>query len=480
MCDALDDRLFDVVVREVAVTKSAPQDPVASAIEPVGTISSDHAQLASSPQPSAIEDAQTAEHNSASEEADIDGESQAEDDEAGVTQTLYPQQALFMRQCLPESAWESDDATATCRQCSRRFLLFIRRHHCRRCGLVFCDSCSSRRALLASPISPAQSGYHAPAQVDDNTPLIQVYAATTQGMRWQFREHRVCDPCVEAVRRLPVASANGMALVAARLGSATAIENAYNIFRDADGLPATTRSMAYTQPLRSSATGASLSESSQQPTMRRSSTASIRVCPVCDKDWATVWSAMIRVPGEGWQEAQERHIRECIEDTSAEMQGAHRHQGARDVRRSRSVHSPMPASDSPVTHALAVRSAASQPRRAAGFLGLFERASLTDTSDMPTSPEAPAAQGGYGSRDAPREDEDHHAVRRAARSPLGVKYVAYKLNGDTPLLGEECPICFEDFEPGQHVARLNCLCTYHVLCIREWIQRTPACPVHYE
>ncbi|KAI8325086.1 hypothetical protein GQ54DRAFT_252028, partial [Martensiomyces pterosporus] len=53
-----------------------------------------------------------------------------------------------MRQCLPESAWEPDEATAVCRQCARRFTLFLRRHHCRRCGLVFCDSCSSNRTLL--------------------------------------------------------------------------------------------------------------------------------------------------------------------------------------------------------------------------------------------------------------------------------------------------------------------------------------------
>ncbi|KAJ2176547.1 hypothetical protein GGH18_006183, partial [Coemansia sp. RSA 530] len=59
-------------------------------------------------------------------------------------------------------------------------------------------------------------------------------------------------------------------------------------------------------------------------------------------------------------------------------------------------------------------------------------------------------------------DEPAH---RMARSPMGVKYVAYKLNSDTPLLGQECAICFDDFEPGQQVARLNCLCTYHLPCI---------------
>ncbi|ORX70828.1 hypothetical protein DL89DRAFT_141190 [Linderina pennispora] len=59
-----------------------------------------------------------------------------------------------MRQCLPESAWEPDEATATCRQDGRRFTLFLRRHHCRRCGLgflrrVLCPARAARIARLA-------------------------------------------------------------------------------------------------------------------------------------------------------------------------------------------------------------------------------------------------------------------------------------------------------------------------------------------
>ena len=41
------------------------------------------------------------------------------------------------------------DADApTCRGCERAFGLLLRRHHCRRCGRVFCDACSSRTAVV--------------------------------------------------------------------------------------------------------------------------------------------------------------------------------------------------------------------------------------------------------------------------------------------------------------------------------------------
>lgn len=45
---------------------------------------------------------------------------------------------------------------------------------------------------------------------------------------------------------------------------------------------------------------------------------------------------------------------------------------------------------------------------------------------------------------------------------------------------QECVICFEDFKPGDTVIRLECLCVYHELCIREWFERkgTGNCPVH--
>ena len=35
--------------------------------------------------------------------------------------------------------WDCDDK---CRYCSKKFTVFWRRHHCRRCGKTICSSCS--------------------------------------------------------------------------------------------------------------------------------------------------------------------------------------------------------------------------------------------------------------------------------------------------------------------------------------------------
>lgn len=44
--------------------------------------------------------------------------------------------------------WERDESVKQCRECQRRFNFILRRHHCRKCGRIFCDRCSSHWASL--------------------------------------------------------------------------------------------------------------------------------------------------------------------------------------------------------------------------------------------------------------------------------------------------------------------------------------------
>ncbi|CAG7848416.1 SubName: Full=Uncharacterized protein {ECO:0000313/EMBL:CCA71703.1} [Serendipita indica DSM 11827] len=74
--------------------------------------------------------------------------------------------------------WERDDAVQECNNCRRRFTFFLRKHHCRRCGKIFCDSCSSRKALLD------------PADVVQDPAYRDSFSFSTM-------THRVCDSCYE-------------------------------------------------------------------------------------------------------------------------------------------------------------------------------------------------------------------------------------------------------------------------------------------
>ncbi|KAI6164748.1 hypothetical protein EDD17DRAFT_1801696 [Pisolithus thermaeus] len=70
--------------------------------------------------------------------------------------------------------WERDEEVTVCNGCRRRFT-FILRRHCRKCGRIFCDRCSSRRA----PLDAADIAYD---------PAFE--ESIVLGL-----PHRVCDSC---------------------------------------------------------------------------------------------------------------------------------------------------------------------------------------------------------------------------------------------------------------------------------------------
>lgn len=43
---------------------------------------------------------------------------------------------------------------------------------------------------------------------------------------------------------------------------------------------------------------------------------------------------------------------------------------------------------------------------------------------------------------------------------------------------QECTICMEEYEVGQPLVRLECLCKFHKRCLVEWFERKKECPVH--
>ena len=47
------------------------------------------------------------------------------------------------------ASWVADHEVSSCSVCDVGFTLFLRKHHCRRCGHVVCDHCS--KARLAVP-----------------------------------------------------------------------------------------------------------------------------------------------------------------------------------------------------------------------------------------------------------------------------------------------------------------------------------------
>lgn len=104
--------------------------------------------------------------------------------------------------------------------------------------------------------------------------------------------------------------------------------------------------------------------------------------------------------------------------------------------------------------------------------------------------------GSHGHRQSrrSRHGSEHEAsaslpLRSGILPPAGLltdvvplRYVSFELNEQDKMIGDECPICFEEYEPSQHIARLECWCVFHVKCIKAWKSQkagTGGCPLHF-
>ena len=58
----------------------------------------------------------------------------------------------------PPSPWVLDSSTDDCMLCHSPFSIFKRKHHCRVCGKIFCDSCSDFRIELPTSLYGSQDG----------------------------------------------------------------------------------------------------------------------------------------------------------------------------------------------------------------------------------------------------------------------------------------------------------------------------------
>jgi len=75
--------------------------------------------------------------------------------------------------------WKLDEEKDSCEGCRKKFGVFTRKHHCRRCGGLFCDKCSSKKMFLAVALTGEERGK-----------VIQQTATASN-----VNNARVCDAC---------------------------------------------------------------------------------------------------------------------------------------------------------------------------------------------------------------------------------------------------------------------------------------------
>ncbi|KAM0793137.1 hypothetical protein ACM66B_000613 [Microbotryomycetes sp. NB124-2] len=177
------------------------------------------------------------------------------------------------------ATWEADDSAKACRRCGRKFSFFLRKHHCRRCGLLVCSYCSAH----ADVIDPAEL-VHEPG----TSPLDDVWTQQTR--------YRTCDPCHIALNDSyghnpsPSLSSRPARLSPEELFTrTTSTFTALSVSDSNSSAPPSASDSSTTDSL-SSETGAS-------------DASELTECPVCGTNLARV----------GDRDAQESHVRDCLE-----------------------------------------------------------------------------------------------------------------------------------------------------------------------
>ncbi|KAK4226959.1 putative E3 ubiquitin-protein ligase ZNRF2 [Podospora fimiseda] len=377
--------------------------------------------------------------------------------------------------------WQPDAEATYCFICHTQFSIFVRKHHCRKCGRVVCASCSPHRITIpyqyiVQPPGASSSGFFSTTAIP---PSPSTYPSFGGGA-----SVRLCNPCVPDPNTAPPQTQTNLQ---------------GNVITPAQFLGL------------GSYFGASPSDSSNAHARSRSVT--------LVGNWATTLTACLPLSRD-----------------STEFQPQPQHAGLPSS--SRTPHQPYPQSTEnrilsgtpPVYYP-----SSSTARRPRPYNGSTPYQSMVDFSNPggsasvagPSSsahahrrlPPLPNVQRQVAEEDEcpvchrelpPRSLSDFEARREAHINMCITSHSAYSggvpANGSPNARGEnplppvpprrtgmfpykatekdcvdsaECTICLEEFEVGVAMARLECLCRFHRACIGAWWERHPGrCPMH--
>ena len=385
--------------------------------------------------------------------------------------------------------WQPDHEASRCPVCQTDFGFWNRRHHCRKCGRVVCAACSPHRITI-----PRQYVVQPPSGSSDGEPSSP--AAFLGG----GEVVRVCNPCVPDPWSPDTAAQRSPATQPTEVPNRPLTEATRPRRESQDGAaryryagyppprpPAPGRNRSQSHQPGSSAFSRSMPQpppqvsdprlrmhppqppppfisrpqghryshshhnplppippfdARQRPPIPTAPSAPPQnrprrqikeedECPVCGIELP---------PGESVREV---HIQECI--TSRFSSGT-------------------PSQSTPLAPPLAPPSAAT-----------IHNTSRTEAPERSEQPEA-------SSSTPPTSTASHARARATSYRPRGMAlYKATEKDCQTED-GEpqECVICFEEFEPGDEMGRMECLCKFHRHCIRTWWETKGAgsCPTH--
>ncbi|KAI8923478.1 hypothetical protein BC831DRAFT_470839 [Entophlyctis helioformis] len=374
--------------------------------------------------------------------------------------------------------WQSDADAPVCGSCGRRFNLFVRRHHCRRCGYIFCDACTGKRIALP-PVDPVDvvggsvssvSG----GELDPVTPSLPIDIGRPRSLA------AASGTASSPGRAVPFSSSSPSPSPSLLLSSSGERGAAVGSLLSAMAANRPSSSVVAASGDNPSALAAPTA--TPTTTSRNGGTVGIgpagsgetvgRVCDAC-------YVVMTTTEASGGSGAAARRpttrsmtaTATATATAGASSSGGVSSRGPRD-RRSVMAECPVCQRD------LGGLTDAETERHVAGCLE-----SVARSFSPPKGDGVGGGASGAGGASGGADDTGGRSSGASGRAVVkGNRYLVQVLDHD--MEDTECTICFEEFVKGQRIARLNCLCVFHEACIKEWFtNRTYGkrmCPVHYQ
>ncbi|KAF4872958.1 RUN and FYVE domain-containing protein 2 [Colletotrichum siamense] len=346
--------------------------------------------------------------------------------------------------------WQPDAEVTYCPICHTQFSIFVRKHHCRKCGRVVCNSCSPHRItipyqyIVQPPGQPRLAAQRYPSSLISGEGGYADFSSLGGGERV-----RLCNPCVPDPNTTPPQP----------LDSPSQLSPRGSHYRSQSSIS----TMSSNAPPPSRFSGYFTASPSQDAYAR---------------------SRSITHSGPGGPSSSRGHYHSTqnrimagtpptyYPSSSAVYPGSSRYRSMLDVGPSSSSSSaaqnralPPPPQiaeedECPVCH----RELPS--RTLSNFEHLREKHINTCITSHSTYGGTPTGETPPSGTPPPL------AARRTGMFP----YVATEKDC---VDSAECTICLEEFEVGIPMARLECLCRFHRSCISAWFVNHPGrCPVH--
>ncbi|KAL6868383.1 FYVE domain-containing protein [Trichoderma novae-zelandiae] len=349
--------------------------------------------------------------------------------------------------------WQPDAEVTYCPICRTQFSIFVRKHHCRKCGRVVCNSCSPHRIIIPHQFIVRAPGTEVPlppALLYDSTGAGYVDLNGLSG----GERVRLCNPCVPDPNTAPPQSPASPALSPrssrrrsrASMGSGYPTSPAANryggVFSAGQSNDPyqfyTSRTRSITMdPSAPRAGGASSSSNSS----RRRSSANYEVASI--NRLMAAGPSPFSMPSQ--HHIQRRHLAGESGGSSSRQRALPPPPRIAEEDECPICHTELPSRELPnfealreshITACIQSHSTYGSPRVAA---------------DGNTPPPAPRRTGMY----------------------------TYAATEKDCIDDAECTICLEEFTVGIPMARLECLCRFHRSCISAWFVNHPGrCPVH--